>query len=81
MWPPGAEPHHLYVVVAGSQPHRDHVRFRDYLRGHPDVASDYAPLKRRLAAEHRDDPLGYTDAKSEFVAGGLWAAAAEDHGP
>jgi len=80
MWPPGSEPHHLYVVVAGSQPHSDHVRFRDYLRQHPDVANEYAALKRSLAEEHRDDRLGYTDAKSEFVAGVLRAAEAEDHG-
>lgn len=80
MWPAGAEPHHLYVVVAGSQPHRDHVRFRDYLRQHQDVANDYAALKRSLAEEHRDDRLGYTDAKSEFVAGVLRAAEAEGHG-
>jgi GrpB-like predicted nucleotidyltransferase (UPF0157 family)/chloramphenicol 3-O-phosphotransferase len=80
MWPPGAEPHHLYVVVAGSQPHSDHVRFRDYLRQHPDVANEYAVLKRSLAEEHRDDRLGYTDAKSEFVAVVLRAAEAEDHG-
>ena len=79
LWPPDAEPHHLYVVVAGSQPHRDHVRFRDYLRQHPEVANDYAALKRSLASEHRDDRLGYTDAKSEFVAGVLRAAEAEDH--
>jgi GrpB-like predicted nucleotidyltransferase (UPF0157 family) len=78
MWPPGAEPHHLYVVVAGSQPHRDHVRFRDYLRQHPDVANDYAALKRSLAEAYRDDRLGYADAKSKFVTGVLWAAEAED---
>src|SRR6266536_3561427 len=29
MWPPGAPPHHLYVVVAGGRPHADHVLFRD----------------------------------------------------
>lgn len=80
MWPPCAEPHQLYVVVAGSQPHGDHVRFRDYLRQHPDVANQYAALKRSLAEKHRDDRLGYTDAKSEFVAGVLRAAEAEDHG-
>lgn len=74
MWPPGAKPHHLYVVVAGSQPHADHVHFRDYLKRHPDVARDYAALKKNLAERHRDDGLGYTDAKGDFVAGVLRAA-------
>jgi GrpB-like predicted nucleotidyltransferase (UPF0157 family) len=35
MWPSGAQPHHLYVVVEGSQPHLDHIEFRNYLRAHP----------------------------------------------
>jgi GrpB protein len=51
--------------------------FRDYLRQHPDVANDYAALKRSLAEAYRDDRLGYTDAKSEFVAGVLRAAEAK----
>jgi GrpB-like predicted nucleotidyltransferase (UPF0157 family) len=74
MWPRGAEPHHLYVVVAGSRPHADHVHFRDYLRQHPDVAREYAALKKTLAVRHREDGLGYTDAKSDFVVGVLEAA-------
>jgi GrpB-like predicted nucleotidyltransferase (UPF0157 family) len=74
MWPPGAKPHHLYVVVAGNRPHADHIDFRDYLRRHPDVAQEYAALKKNIAARHRDDGLGYTDAKSDFVVGVLQAA-------
>jgi len=71
LWPPGTEPHHLYVVVAGSAPHADHVDFRDYLRRHPDVADEYATLKRSLAARHAEDSLGYTEAKSDFVTAAL----------
>jgi GrpB-like predicted nucleotidyltransferase (UPF0157 family) len=74
MWPRGAEPHHLYVVVAGGRPHADHIHFRDYLRQHPDVAREYAALKKTLAERHRDDGLGYTEAKSDFVVGVLQAA-------
>jgi len=73
-WPRRAEPHHLYVVVAGSPPHEDHIHFRDYLRGHPGVAREYAALKTTLARKHSDDRLGYTDAKTEFIAGVLQAA-------
>lgn len=68
LWPPGSTPHHLYVVVAGSEPLLAHLAFRDHLREHPEVAEEYAELKRRLAERYRDDRLGYTDAKSEFVA-------------
>src|SRR5205823_5671 len=74
MWPRGARPHHLYVVVQGSPPYLDHVEFRDYLRDHPEVASAYAALKSTLAERHGDDRLGYTDAKEELVAGVLRAA-------
>src|SRR2546425_10263177 len=42
--------HHLYLVVAGSAPHRDHIGFRDFLRSHPDEAGHYAQLKQSLAA-------------------------------
>ena len=41
--------HGLYCVVAGSQPHRDHVDLRDFLRAHPGQAARYADLKHRLA--------------------------------
>ena len=74
MWPRGARPHHLYVVERGGQPYLDHVEFRDYLREHPEAASDYAELKKTLAQRHGDDRLGYTDAKTEFVTGVLRAA-------
>lgn len=68
MWPPDAPRHHLYVVVQGSKPHLDHIRFRDVLRNHPNVAHEYAQLKRTLAEHHRDDRASYTDAKAEFIA-------------
>jgi GrpB-like predicted nucleotidyltransferase (UPF0157 family)/chloramphenicol 3-O-phosphotransferase len=67
MWPPGSPRHHLYVVVEGSKPHLDHVRFRDFLRDHPEVARDYAALKRALADQHRSDRMAYTEAMAEFI--------------
>jgi GrpB-like predicted nucleotidyltransferase (UPF0157 family)/predicted kinase len=76
MWPSGARPHHLYVVVQGNESHRKHIAFRNYLRDHPEVARDYAALKTRLAEQHGDDRLGYTDAKTEFVSRALREARA-----
>jgi GrpB-like predicted nucleotidyltransferase (UPF0157 family) len=76
MWPNGARPHHLYVVVQGNEPHRKHIAFRNHLREHPEVARDYAALKTRLAEQHAEDRLGYTDAKDAFVAQVLRAAGA-----
>jgi GrpB-like predicted nucleotidyltransferase (UPF0157 family) len=37
------------------------------LRDRPDLALEYAELKRSLSDRHATDRLGYTDAKSEFV--------------
>jgi GrpB-like predicted nucleotidyltransferase (UPF0157 family) len=74
LWSPGARRHHLYVVVAGNQPHADHIRFRDYLRRHPEVAREYAVLKQSLAKQHGSDQIGYTEAKTDFVVGVLRSA-------
>jgi GrpB-like predicted nucleotidyltransferase (UPF0157 family) len=52
----------------------DHVEFRDYVRGYPDVASEYGALKTELAGQHGDDRLGYGEAKSDFVEGVLRSA-------
>jgi hypothetical protein len=45
-----------------------HIRFRDYLRQHPEQASAYEALKRELAARFGSDNRAYSDAKSEFCA-------------
>jgi GrpB-like predicted nucleotidyltransferase (UPF0157 family)/chloramphenicol 3-O-phosphotransferase len=66
-WPPETPAHHLYVVVEGTKPHVDHIRFRDYLRHHPEVAHEYAELKRRLAQQHRYDREAYTNGKTAFI--------------
>lgn len=80
MWPDGAPPHHLYVVVDGNRPHRDHIDFRDFLRISPDVARQYAELKDRLAGEYRNDRLGYTEAKAGFISAVLRTARSERDG-
>ncbi len=45
----------------------DEIRFRDYLRAHPDVAHDYEQLKLSLLPRFRNDRDGYTEAKTSFV--------------
>ncbi len=59
--------HHLYVVVAGSQPHRDHIDLRDFLRRHPDQAARYAEVKRRLSPLLKTDRAAYTDGKADVI--------------
>ena len=59
--------HHLHLVPFRSRLWAERLLFRDYLRSHPQAASEYATLKARLAEEHRFDREGYTDAKGPFI--------------
>jgi GrpB-like predicted nucleotidyltransferase (UPF0157 family) len=65
--PPGAVYHHLYAVVAGSQPHRDHIDLRDFLRAHPAAAARYGSLKHRLAVLLETDRSAYSDGKAAMI--------------
>ena len=71
--------HHVHLCETGSAQERDHLAFRDYLRGNPNVAMAYVELKVKLAAEHHGLTLesqeSYSLAKNEFVRRVLQAAA------
>ena len=75
IWPSS---HHIHVCAAGSEQERRHLAFRDYLRGHPETATEYVDLKYRLAASHdgasTESRERYAMAKSEFVEGVLQRA-------
>jgi GrpB-like predicted nucleotidyltransferase (UPF0157 family) len=58
----------LYLCVPGTATHLRRMLFRDHLRQHPEAATAYAALKRRLAAETEDDWDHYTGGKGPFVA-------------
>jgi len=70
---PAAHPstHHVHLCIFGSEQERRHLAFRDYLRGHPEIAMEYVEIKRRLAAVHDGATLesreGYSLAKTRFV--------------
>lgn len=53
---------HVRVLSDWGEPY-----FRDYLIEHPELAAEYAALKRRLQPEFEFDRDGYTNAKGEFV--------------
>jgi GrpB-like predicted nucleotidyltransferase (UPF0157 family) len=76
-WPPGEPRHHLYVCPPDNAELRRHLRFRDYLRAHPDRAAVYAALKRQAADRFRHDRAAYVEAKTEFVEETLRLAAIE----
>jgi GrpB-like predicted nucleotidyltransferase (UPF0157 family) len=64
---PRRRTHHLHLIPVGSARYRDELKFRDYLRAHPDSRDEYARLKQGLAARFSRDREGYTEAKTDFV--------------
>ena len=44
------------------------IAFRDFLRTHPNVAREYANLKRSLAGTLGHDRHAYMSAKGDFIA-------------
>lgn len=59
--------HHLYVCPEGSPALERHLLVRDYLRKHPDVAREYAQLKKELARKYHDNRTKYQAAKAQFI--------------
>jgi GrpB-like predicted nucleotidyltransferase (UPF0157 family) len=41
--------------------------FRDYLIRHSEIANEYAELKTRLSADHKNDREKYTSSKTGFI--------------
>jgi GrpB-like predicted nucleotidyltransferase (UPF0157 family) len=62
-----AHTHHLHITEADTQFFIDHIRFRDLLRLHLELVTEYAKLKYDLAKKYRTDREAYTDAKSDFI--------------
>jgi GrpB-like predicted nucleotidyltransferase (UPF0157 family) len=60
--------YHLHAYEQEHEDFMDYVRFRDYLRTHPEDARAYGDLKLTLAAEFLDDRAGYQAAKAPYVA-------------
>ena len=59
--------HHVHMVEEGSDFWVAHLRFRDFLRDHPDDARRYELLKRELVARFENDREAYTASKAEFI--------------
>lgn len=64
---PAHRTHHLHLIPVNSPRYRDELTFRDRLRTDPQLATDYASLKRQLAEQHQNDRDAYTAAKTSFI--------------
>jgi GrpB-like predicted nucleotidyltransferase (UPF0157 family) len=58
---------HVHVAELGGQHMESDLAIRDFLRTHPDVAAEYARLKRALTARHPGDRDAYIAGKAEFM--------------
>lgn len=76
---PGRREFHLHLAPVGSRRYEEELAFRDQLRADPSLATEYAALKRELAARFGDDRETYTEAKTEFIAASLKSFGG--HGP
>jgi GrpB-like predicted nucleotidyltransferase (UPF0157 family) len=67
-WP---HTHHVHVVQSGGEEERRTLAFRDFLREHSDIATEYVVLKKRLAAltdaTDASSREAYASAKREFI--------------
>ncbi|UCH59457.1 MAG: GrpB family protein [Anaerolineales bacterium] len=59
--------HHLHVLEMQSEQWRQHLLFRDTLRRNPQLASEFAIYKRKIASMFKDDRAAYQAAKDVFV--------------
>jgi GrpB-like predicted nucleotidyltransferase (UPF0157 family) len=71
---------HAHFFAPDSPEIAPNLAFRDYLRTHVDEARAYEAEKRRAAALHPEDPIGYTDEKGAWIRAAkaralAWAAA------
>ena len=59
--------HNLYLCPRDSPGLANHLAVRDYLRMHPDAATEYGELKKRLAMKFPYDIDSYIDGKTDML--------------
>ncbi|WP_082636400.1 MULTISPECIES: GrpB family protein [Priestia] len=59
--------HHVHMYEQDHSEVGRHLRFRDYLRKHPDEAWEYACLKQELAKKYQYSPAEYVGGKTSFI--------------
>lgn len=60
--------HNVHVYQDGDPEIIRYLKFRDWMRSHPDDAENYSKLKEGLAAKFPEDILQYCNGKDAFVA-------------
>ena len=60
--------HNVHVYQEGDPEISRYLKFRDWMRSHPDDAENYGKLKLELAKKFPHDILQYCNGKDAFVA-------------
>jgi GrpB-like predicted nucleotidyltransferase (UPF0157 family) len=58
--------HHIHMIASDSVLW-ERLRFRDYLRQHPDETARYLSLKHQLAERYLTDREAYTSGKAAYI--------------
>jgi GrpB-like predicted nucleotidyltransferase (UPF0157 family) len=66
---PELPPANVYVVLRHCTAYRNHIALRNYLRAHPNAATEYGALKKELAQQFPNDIDAYIDGKTDFIVG------------
>jgi GrpB-like predicted nucleotidyltransferase (UPF0157 family) len=64
---PGEQAYNLQLIPYRSDCWNRRVAFRDYLRSNPEIAQEYAILKKQLAKDYPLDRAAYGDGKGPFI--------------
>ncbi len=60
--------HHIHIFEEGNPQVMRHIKFRDWMRNHPEDMKAYESLKKKLAIQFSNDRHAYTEGKNEFIA-------------
>ena len=58
---------HIHIWEYGTDDWKRHIIFRDYLREHPEITSQYESFKKQLSLKDWKDGNEYNDAKDSFI--------------
>lgn len=59
--------HNLYVCPSDSRELHRHLKFRDYLRSHPEAVRRYSRVKEEAAGQNPDSIAGYMEYKNDCI--------------
>lgn len=63
----GTRTHNIHIYGEGNGEIDRHLAFRDYLRAHPPLQTEYEEVKRQAYALHPADIERYNDAKDAWI--------------